>query len=78
MSTFFRGFTTTRLDGDATGWRLPTPGDGLDSGVRDGRVGSSTDQSFLGGPDRAEDVTDAVEALVDALLPVERSELDAE
>lgn len=75
LSTFFRGFTTTRLDGDASEWPLPTPVDGLGWGVRDGWVGLSTDQSFLGGPERAEEVVDLVESVVDALLLAERSEL---
>ncbi|ESP90204.1 hypothetical protein [Candidatus Halobonum tyrrellensis] len=78
VSTFFRGFTTTRLDGDASEWRLPSPGDGLEWGVRDGWVGFSTDQSCFGGPDRADDVSALLEGVIDALLLVERSRFGAE
>lgn len=77
VSTFFRGFTTTRLDGDATEWGLPRPADGLDWGVRDGWVGFTTEQSCLGGPDRHEEVTGLVESVIDALLLVERGRFGA-
>lgn len=77
VSTFFRGFTTTRLDGDAGEWGLPLPADGLDWGVRDSWVGFTTEQSCLGGPDRPGEVTGLVESVIDALLLVERGRFGA-
>ena len=54
VSTFFRGFTRTELDGPPAAWDLNF--DREVWGPRDGWVSFTTDQTFLGGTDDPADV----------------------
>ncbi|UIO98838.1 hypothetical protein Hbl1158_09840 [Halobaculum sp. CBA1158] len=68
-STFFRGFTTTSMEGRASRWDLPIAHEVW--GPRDDWVSFTTEQSFLGGPDDPEAVVETVRALVERLRELE-------